>query len=93
MFLQYCTVNHCTMAQYTLTQYVGPVRGIIKPPKTPNSKLSIICMSQMIMQVRAWPGQRLVIGVSGWDEFNHTTTATAGFTFTPLNVSQVNISD
>ena len=50
-------------------------------------------MSQMIMQVRAWPGQRLVIGVSGWDEFNHTTTATAGFTFTPLNVSQVNISD
>ena len=77
------------MAQYALTQYVGVV---IKPPKAPNSKLSI-CMSQMIMQVRAWPGQRLVIGVSGWDEFNHTTTATAGFTFTPLNVSQVNIFD
>ena len=41
------------------------------------------------MQVRAWPGQRLVIGVSGRDEFNHTTTATAGFSFTPLNLSRV----
>jgi hypothetical protein len=39
--------------------------------------------------VRAWPGQRLVIGVSGRDEFNHTTTATAGFSFTPLNLSRV----
>ena len=39
--------------------------------------------------MRGWPGLRLTIGVSGWDEFNHTTTATAGFFFRPFNDTQV----
>ena len=35
--------------------------------------------------MKAWPGLRFNVSISGWDEFDHSTKFTAGFLFQPLN--------
>ena len=44
--------------------------------------------------MRAWPGLRFSLDISGWDEFSHSTTASAIFSFKPLfNSSQVSCGE